>query len=250
MLPPDMTTLDLAAVGWFLGVWLVYTIVQDRLLTRRIGINQHLKLVRAHWMERMLERENRIMDSQLVGHTMHSATFFASTTMLVLAGLLGSFGAIEHAHQIIVGLAFTVKTSRGLFEMKMLLLVAIFAFAFFKFSWALRQFNYTIALIGSAPNPPVDEPERRAMAATIGGVLSLAIVAFNEGLRAYYFALAALGWLVHPWALVAASAGVVFILVRRQGFSGAERLIRRQTDGLERRGRPGEAARETAEKTG
>lgn len=232
LLPPDITVLDLAALAWFLGVWGSYTLVQDRLLTRRVGINQHLALVRTHWIARMLERDVRIMDSQLVGHTMNSATFFASTTMLVLAGLLGSFGAIEHAHEIIGGLAFTVKTSRGLFEMKMLLLVLIFAFAFFKFTWALRQFNYCIALIGSAPEPPLDGVTRATMAATIGGVLSLAVMAFNEGLRAYYFAIAALAWMIHPWALVAASAGVVVILVRRQAFSRAERLIRTQADAL------------------
>lgn len=233
-LPPDTSALDIGALVFFVLSWAVYTIVQDQLLTGRICINQHLKVVRGHWMARMLERENRIMDSQLVGHTMHSATFFASTTMLVLAGLVGSLGAVEHAHEIVNGLAFTVKTSRALFELKVLLLVAIFAYAFFKFTWALRQFNYCIALMGSAPNPPVPEADRKAMGETIGGVLSLAILAFNEGMRAFYFALAALAWAIHPWALIAASAGVVFILVRRQAFSATERLIRRQAEALER----------------
>ena len=117
-MPADATPLDLIAFVWFLGAWSAFTIVQDYLLKGRGAVNQHLVLVRRHWMERMLERDNRIMDSQLVGHTMNSCTFFASTTMLVLAGLVGSFGAIERVHDILGGLSFTVRTSRELLEVK------------------------------------------------------------------------------------------------------------------------------------
>ena len=37
----------------------------------------------------MQSPENRITDASLIGHTIHSATFFASTTMIALAILLG-----------------------------------------------------------------------------------------------------------------------------------------------------------------
>lgn len=235
VLPADTTLLDVLAFGWFLAAWFGYTLVQDHLPTRRFGINGHLDIVRRHWMRRMLERDNRIVDSQFVGHTMHSATFFASTTMLVLAGLVGSFGAVDQAYAVIRNLSFTVKTSRDLFELKLLLLVAIFAFAFFKFTWALRQFNYCIALIGSAPNAPVEEAEAVELSNVLAGTLTLAIKALNGGLRAFYFAIAALGWMVHPFALIAASAGIVAILARRQLFSDAERLIGGHTAMIQRR---------------
>jgi uncharacterized membrane protein len=233
--PPDLSPLDLAAFAWFLGVWGAFNLVQDHLLRGRTHVNQHLKVIRRVWMERMLERDNRIMDSQLVGHTMNSCTFFASTTMLVLAGLLGSFGAIEQAHDIITGLSFTVRTSREFFELKMLLLVSIFTYAFFKFTWALRQYNYVCALIGAAPQPPVPDGERMATAANIAQALTLAVTALNGGLRAYYFALAALCWLISPWLLMVATAFVVGVLVRRQGWSATERVIAAQTDRLEKR---------------
>jgi len=53
--------------------------------------------VRRALMATMLGRENRITDASLIGHTVHSATFFASTTMAAMAamaallGLLGRF---------------------------------------------------------------------------------------------------------------------------------------------------------------
>jgi len=233
--PADITTLDLFALVWLIGVWVTFTIVQDYLLKDRVAVNQHLTIIRRHWMERMLERDNRIMDSQLVGHTMNSCTFFASTTMLVLAGLVGSFSGLERVHEIIGSLSFTVKTSRELLELKMLLLVGIFVFAFFKFTWALRQYNYCCALLGSAPLPPVPEDVRRVMGENIASVLTLAVKAFNGGLRAYYFALAALAWIAGPWFLVVATGAVLLVLVRRQGYSRTERVISAQADALEKR---------------
>jgi len=232
--PADVTVLDLIAFAWFVGAWAAFTLVQDYLLQERVAVNLHLRVIRRHWMERMLERDNRIMDSQLVGHTMNSCTFFASTTMLVLAGLVGSFGGIERVHEIVGSLYFTTKTSREFFELKMLLLVCIFVFAFFKFTWALRQYNYCCALLGSAPLPPIPDEERRIMAENIGAAITLAVTALNGGLRAYYFALAALGWVVGPVVLMASTGAVLLVLVRRQGFSRTERVISAQADALEK----------------
>ncbi|WP_207458125.1 DUF599 family protein [Azospirillum sp. SYSU D00513] len=233
-MPPDLTLLDACALAWFLTMWIGYKLAQDHLLRGRMVVNQHLRKVRVHWMERMLDRDNRIMDSQLVGHTINSCTFFASTTILILAGLLGSFGAIEHAHEILTSLTFTVSTSRQLFEIKMALLVLIFTFGFFKFTWALRQYNYCCALLGSAPLTFTDPAERRLMAENIADALTLAITALNDGLRAYYFALAGLSWMIHPWLFIIASGWVVLVLLRRQAFSGTEKIIRAQLQALER----------------
>lgn len=233
-MPSDVTTLDIIAFVWFVGSWVGFTITQDHLLTGRNVLNQHLRIVRRHWIERMLERDNRIIDSQLFGHTMHSCTFFASTNMLVLAGLIGSFGAAERAQQFISDLSFAVQTSPQLFEIKMLLMVVIFTFGFFKFTWALRQYNYCCALIGSAPMPPVPPDDRKEIARTISEALTLAITALNGGIRAYYFALAALVWVIGPIPLIAASSGVVLVLTRRQAFSATEKVIRVQTQWLER----------------
>ncbi len=235
-MPADLTTLDIIAFFWFVGSWVGFTVTQDHLLTGRNVLNQHLRIVRRHWIERMLERDNRILDSQLFGHTMHSCTFFASTNMLVLAGLIGSFGAAERAQQFISNLSFAIQTSPQLFEIKMLLMVVIFTFGFFKFTWALRQYNYCCALIGSAPMPPVPPDDRKAIAWTIGEALTLAINALNGGIRAYYFALAALVWVIGPIPLIAASSGVVLVLTRRQAFSATEKVIRAQTQWLEENG--------------
>jgi len=236
LLPPDASTLDVTALVWFFIVWITFNVAQDYLLRGRGIINQNLHVMRRAWMARMLERDNRMVDAVLVGHTMHSCTFFASTTILILAGLVGSFGVIDKAHDIVMSLTVAAKVSRPFFETKVLLLVGIFAYAFLKFTWALRQFNYCLALIGSAPHPPFDRPEMLAMAENIADTLSMAVRAFNGGMRSYYFALAALWWFIDPLFFMLAATGVVLVLGGRQGVSNAARHIKAQRALLEKRG--------------
>lgn len=235
LLPPDASTLDLTALVWFFTVWITFNVTQDYLLRGRGIINQNLHVVRRAWMARMLERDNRMVDAVLVGHTMHSCTFFASTTILILAGLVGSFGVIDKAHDIVMSLTMAAKVSRPFFETKVLLLVGIFAYAFLKFTWALRQFNYCLALIGSAPHPPFERSEMLAMAENIADTLSMAVRAFNGGMRSYYFALAALWWFIDPRLFMLAATGVVLVLGGRQVISNSARHIKAQRTLLEKR---------------
>lgn len=73
--------------------------------------------VRRAWMTTMLGRDNRIPDASLIRHTVHSATFFASTTMVAMAALLGGF---DRTYATVQELAFTAKTGRVFMEGKLL----------------------------------------------------------------------------------------------------------------------------------
>jgi len=53
------------------------------------AINTGLHNVRVLWMRSMLMRDNRIADSSLIGHVIHSASFFASTSLIAIGALLG-----------------------------------------------------------------------------------------------------------------------------------------------------------------
>ena len=44
----------------------------------------------------------------------------------------------------------------------------------------------------------------------------MAAETFNDGLRAYYFAFAAIGWFFSPIVFMAATVGVVYILYQRE----------------------------------
>ena len=91
--------------------------------------------------------------------------------------------------------------------MKVLLLVVVFVFAFFKLTWSLRQFNYVAILIGAAPPPSeADTPSGSRYADSAAGVASRAAEHFNKALRTFYFGLAALSWFLQPYLFMALTA--------------------------------------------
>ena len=224
LIPADMTNLDRIALAWFLVTWLGYGTVMS--LIAGGGITTRMHQVRRAWMHTMLGRENRITDASLIGHTVHSATFFASTSMVALAAMLGTLGAFDHSYAVLDTLDFTARTSRALAEAKVLLLLAVFAHTFLKLCWSLRQLNYCLALIGASPIKPA-AVERNAIAGELAALLSLAIGSFNAGVRGYMFALAALSWLLGPEAFLVVTSGIVAMLVWRQFGSATAVAIQR-----------------------
>lgn len=220
---------DLAALALFCVLWLGYTPI-----VRLLGpgaINAGLGQVRQRWMRSMVVRDNRIVDSALIGHVMHSASFFASTSLLAvgaLVGLLTGLDRIEPALALFGGEA----SPRALLELKVLLPAVVLAHGVFLLTWALRQMNYIVALIGAVPVPPVENGDELAVA--MAGVLSSALSTFNGGIRSYYFALAALTWMAGPAALAGVSALLMLVLLHRQRLSEVSRHFARARAALER----------------
>jgi uncharacterized membrane protein len=83
--------------------------------------------------------------------------------------------------------------------------------------------------------PPLDPADRDAYAEEVGDILSLAGASFNGGLRAYYFALAALAWFIGPYVFSFATLWVVMILIRRQFVSRTFRAMHRHAEKLQER---------------
>jgi hypothetical protein len=95
------------------------------------------------------------------------------------------------------------------FDLKLVLLLAIFVFAFFRFTWSLRQYSFGALLVAAAPphTELQEESARNAFAQRAGRVMGLAAESFNDGLRAYYMAFAATAWFFSPWAMLVGTAG-------------------------------------------
>src|SRR5689334_21202879 len=98
MISAGSLTVNLVAVALFFALWIGYEVLFDGPRCRPNSLNAKMPLIRAAWMARLLERENLIVDSALVGNSLHTATFFASTTILILAGLVGVFGSSERVY--------------------------------------------------------------------------------------------------------------------------------------------------------
>ncbi len=143
-----------------------------------------------------------------------------------MAGLIAVLGAAELAVETLAEVPIAVPTTKAVWHGKVLLLIAIFVYAFFKFAWAFRLTNNCSILIGAAPAAPADPARAEAHAERAAAIIGLAAFHLNRGFRGYFFALAALAWFLHPAIFTVVSTWVVLVLYRRDFRSRALRAVR------------------------
>ncbi|MDT8427392.1 MAG: DUF599 family protein [Pseudomonadales bacterium] len=209
---------NLLALAWFVLCfrgYLRYTAARN-LNTPSLAYAMHL--FRKQWIRKSLGRENRIADTNIVASLERAVSFFASTSLLILAGLITMLGSTEQVVTILGDIPFASEHTRGEWEMKVLLLICLFVYAFFKYTWSLRQFSLVSVMIGGAPEvsemPSEEETERHVTA--ISNMASKASGNFNNGLRTYYFSMAVLGWFINAWVFMALTLLVIGVLYRRE----------------------------------
>ncbi len=220
-----MTPIDIVSAATFTLCWLFYEALLRRVSGARGSLNQDMGVIRVAWMRRLLERDNRIADSSLVGHLLNSGSFFASTNLLVIAAVMGVLFGGEAMLANLRDISIFGAAPDWLLEVKIGLVAVTLTRGLLDFIWAIRQLNYCVALIGAAPN--AGAPQSAAYAEALGEVLTPALSAFNRGVRAYYFALGAAAWLVSPWAMGLAAIAAFALLARRQIASGAAHGVRK-----------------------
>ncbi len=217
--------LDYLAIVWFFVWWAGYNKFSELERPNRPNLISAMAQRRAAWMRQMLQRDNRIVDIQIVRSLGRSASFFASTSILVLAGLIAILGATERAIEFARSIPISSPVSRELWEVKILSLIVVFVYAFFKFGWAMRQLNYCSIMVGAVAGPGDLTDADRKRAENASRVASIASTHTNRGIRAYYFGLALLAWHIHPFALMVSTVVVVAVLCRREFHSRTLKLI-------------------------
>jgi uncharacterized membrane protein len=227
-----MTLFDWLALALFMLCWLGYGPLLA-LLARRSGtLNDDMLLIRRVWMTAMTHREIRLVDSQLMGHTINSGGFFASTNLLLIAAVASVLFGGEQALQGFASVGAEEAPTR-LLAAKLALVLVCLARGLLDFIWSIRQLNYALALIGAAPEVHT-ESDRAALGEAAADLLNPALSAFSQGVRGYYFALAAAAWLFGPGWLALGVTAAFCLLVWRQVGSPAARAIRNTRRLLER----------------
>ena len=166
-------------------------------------------------------RDNRIVDAAVSQSMASSPSFFASTTIFIIGGLIAAIGAGDKTAEMVHDLPFTTPTTTLVLDLKLLVLTGIFVHAFFRFTWSMRQYSFGALLIGATPSSKdfeaaADATLRRRHANRAGRVLGLAAETFNDGLRAVYLSFAAVLWFLSPLAFVVGTVLVIAVLYRRE----------------------------------
>ncbi|HRI17816.1 MAG TPA: DUF599 domain-containing protein [Burkholderiaceae bacterium] len=214
---------DWAALAAYLGGWVGYVVFAKRLSTQRPSVLATTNRIRRQWMLQATHREVRVFGGVVIQNLSTSPSFFASTTILIIGGLLAVLGTTERATELVREIPFAARTSVLVFDLKIVLMLVIFVYAFFRFTWSMRQYTFGALMVAAAPEAATLDAQgaegqawREAFADRAGRVVGMAAETFNDGLRAYYFAFAAIGWFFNPLVFMLATGIVVYILYQRE----------------------------------
>ncbi|GAA0851550.1 DUF599 domain-containing protein [Marinobacter szutsaonensis] len=221
--------LELLSLLWFFICWIGYTQYSKRRASDRACLSNTLDLYREDWMRVMLRRDNRMSDTSVVGNLERNGAFFASSCLLILAGIITALGYTSEAMEVFAAMPFSAMPTREIWELRLVVLLVVFVYAFFKFTWSMRMYNFVAVMVGSAPlaeDTKTSPAAREAFARSAGNICNMAGDAFNLGLRSFYYAMAVVAWFFHPIAFIAASTVVVIVLYRREFCSDALEALR------------------------
>jgi uncharacterized membrane protein len=218
--------IDILAVGFFVIEWVVYAYTLEHSAYGRDSLSARMHNYREVWVRRMLDREARMVDMQIMASLQNGTAFFASSSLIAVGGALALLRSTNDALAALKMLPFDVSPSPALWEIKCVGLILIFIYAFFKFAWAYRLFNYVAILLGSMPSASQrDTPQAESHVIRTTRMFETAGRHFNRGQRGFFFALGYLGWFVSPWILFVSTAAVVIVTWRRQFASNAWRAM-------------------------
>lgn len=219
----DMTPLDLAAVGFLFVAWFGIGWVTEHPPAGKPSVSILMKRFRREWMQQFIHRDPRIFDGNILASLREGTAFFASACMIAIGGGLALIGNTDQLRGIVQELEFERGTA-AMWEFKLLIPMFFVVNGFLKFVWSHRLFGYCAIMMAAVPNKPehpmVNERAQQAAELNITAARS-----FNSGLRSVYFAIGSLSWLAGNYALIVATAVVLFVTWRREFASHSRRVI-------------------------
>jgi uncharacterized membrane protein len=229
MLFNTLPVADALALAAFFALWMGYAWFAKAWGVRKPSLLATTNRYRRFWMMQASSRDPRMLDGLITQSLSQTPSFFSSTSILAIGGLFAVLGTTEKATELMSEIPFAQTTSLLVFEIKVLVLIAIFVYAFFRFSWCMRQYTFLALVIGAMPAPEDFESgqfDRERYVDRAAAMVGAAADSFNDGLRAYYFSFAALAWFVSPLVMLLATALVVIILYSREFRSDVLTILR------------------------
>ena len=221
---------DWLAIVWFFTAWTAYAWFARNQGLKRPSILLATNRYRHFWLLQATSRDPRVLDGIITQNLSSTPAFFSSTTIIIIiGGLFALLGTTDRASELVKEIPFAVQTSVLIFDLKVLLMIGIFVFAFFRFSWSMRQYPFAALLIGSLPEPQdfaSGKFDREAFATRASRMVGVAAETFNDGLRGYYMSFALMAWFFSTIAFVMATAVVVLILYKREFHSEVLEVLR------------------------
>ena len=166
-------------------------------------------IARTAWVETIMQERKDILAVQTLRNSTMAATFLASTSVLMIIGILtmsggGKLESTWHALNV-----FGAQ-SPELWLVKLLCLLLDMLVAFFSFSMSIRIFNH----VGYMINVPLAQKHKMITPAHVATHLNRAGQFYSIGMRAYYFTVPLVFWLFGPHFMLVATIVLLFVLYR------------------------------------
>lgn len=233
--------LNCIALFCFISFWLGYTLFARQKAKTTDCLARSLNQHRILWMYEVLKKDIRVGEAALISNLERNIAFFASTTLLVLAGVITLFAQIDKLQGVIHSIPYAAHSSTAMYQLKLSLLALIFIMSFFKFTWSMRQYGFLNVMIGAAPVDVSGLNENlKGYARQMAKVHDQAAHSYNYGLRAYYFSISVMCWFYHPLLSMLAVVLVVYTLYIREFKSKAVKAITLAMDHLDKEQRVNE----------
>ncbi len=217
---------DLLAISVFLFAWLGYHIIMERTARGANSLNARMNAYRLLWMHEMLKREVRVVDSTIMSTLQGGTAFFASTSLFAIGGSLAMLQATEAAIRVFDDIPFAVAPTRAEFELKVIRTCGDLHLCLLQICLGLPPVQLFRDPDGAVPDAKqAHDPKAIAAADRAAEMNKAAGNHFNRGQRAFFFALAYLGWFLHPFVFIAATLAALIVILRRQFGSDAARAL-------------------------
>ena len=213
----DALAVALILFSWFAIRWLI-----EHSPDHRPSMGRVMKDYRREWMKQFVTRTPRIFDASVLSSLRQGTTFFASACMIAIGSGLALLGNTERLDTVAEELIAS-DAPRIVWEIKILFVLLFVTSGFLAFVWSHRLFGYNAIVMASVPND-VSDPTALPRAAKAAEININAARSYNRGLRAVYFAIAALAWLLGPIALMVATV-ITFVVLWRREFRSNSRSV-------------------------
>jgi uncharacterized membrane protein len=200
--------------------WFAYNYGVPLLERHRPSLSVIMSMQRRRWVANAVARDTP-MDAILAGNLMGSVSFLASTSVLLMLAIFTAFGNLTALMDTLATVGIRAQYTTADVQIHLFAMLTVFVLSFFAFTLALRQFNHFCILIGAIDHTGHTSDDEITAIAQLN---TLAAKNFNNGIRAYYFAVPMVFWFASEWMAIVASIITATFLIHREFFSSAHRV--------------------------
>src|SRR5450756_2584050 len=107
---------DILAVGFFILEWTVYAVTLEHSAYGQDSLSARMHVYREVWIRRMLERQTRMVDTQIMASLHNGTAFFASTSLFAIGGALALLRSTDEVMAIFAALPLASKPTVTVWE--------------------------------------------------------------------------------------------------------------------------------------